>query len=116
MGSRKASVLPVPVWAVATTSEPVIAGGMDWACTGVGCTNRLRARFWCRQGLSVSSVKVFIKDNVPKTGLTSFMQQAFGFTLVNLNLGLRTEPGRSAKRGSKLHEGKGRMGQETFVG
>ena len=34
-GSTKASVLPVPVWAVATTSRPANAGSIAWACTGV---------------------------------------------------------------------------------
>ena len=35
-GSTNASVLPVPVCAVATRSVPASAGSMAWACTGVG--------------------------------------------------------------------------------
>src|SRR5690348_6905512 len=64
IGIRKASVFPVPVCAVATTSAPVNAGGIDLAWTGVGSTKRLRARFWCRQGVSVSSENVFIEDEM----------------------------------------------------
>src|ERR1700688_2356916 len=36
IGIRKLSVLPVPVEAVARMSEPSSAGGMAFACTGVG--------------------------------------------------------------------------------
>ena len=41
MGMRKPSVLPVPVCAVASTSRPARAGGMQPACTGVGISNLL---------------------------------------------------------------------------
>jgi len=45
IGRRKASVFPVPVCAVATTSTPVRAAGIAFAWTGVGWVNELRARF-----------------------------------------------------------------------
>jgi len=35
-GSTKAAVLPVPVGAETIRSKPVSAGGIDFACTGVG--------------------------------------------------------------------------------
>jgi hypothetical protein len=35
----KAMVLPVPVWAIPTTSFPSMAGGMALACIGVGVLN-----------------------------------------------------------------------------
>src|SRR5262249_25803680 len=38
-GTRTASVLPVPVWAVAITSLPASACGIAAACTGVGTEN-----------------------------------------------------------------------------
>ena len=41
IGIRKPSVLPVPVCAVASTSRPSRAGGMQPACTGVGVSNLL---------------------------------------------------------------------------
>ena len=36
VGSKKAAVLPVPVWAAASRSWPASTSGMAWACTGVG--------------------------------------------------------------------------------
>src|SRR6266567_3537795 len=42
-GIKNASVLPVPVWAVASTSLPSSACGMAAACTGVGVINRAAA-------------------------------------------------------------------------
>ncbi len=36
MGSTKAAVLPVPVWAAARTSRPASTSGMAAAWTGVG--------------------------------------------------------------------------------
>ena len=36
MGSTKPAVLPVPVWAQASTSRPASAGGITSRCTGVG--------------------------------------------------------------------------------
>ena len=47
MGTRKLSVLPVPVAAVARMSAPSSAGGMALACTGVGVMKpaALRQRF-----------------------------------------------------------------------
>ncbi len=36
MGSMKAAVLPVPVWAVAMRSRPARTAGMAWAWIGVG--------------------------------------------------------------------------------
>ena len=36
IGSRKASVLPLPVWASLITSLPDFMAGMLWLCTSVG--------------------------------------------------------------------------------
>ena len=36
IGSRKASVLPLPVWASPITSLPDFMAGMLWLCTSVG--------------------------------------------------------------------------------
>ena len=44
-GTRKASVLPVPVIAVASTSLPASACGIAAACTGVGMENLADASF-----------------------------------------------------------------------
>src|SRR5438445_8148510 len=44
-GIRNASVLPVPVCAVARTSLPSSACGIAAACTGVGVINRAAANF-----------------------------------------------------------------------
>ena len=38
VGSRKAAVLPVPVWAAASRSRPASTSGMERSCTGVGCS------------------------------------------------------------------------------
>src|SRR5882672_9644942 len=65
IGIRKASVFPVPVR----------AGGIDFACTGVGSAKRFRARFWCRQGVSVSSTNFFIKDEMCRYRRPSLMNQ-----------------------------------------
>ena len=47
---RKPSVLPVPVCAVASTSRPSSAGGMQPACTGVGVSNLLASSRAIRAG------------------------------------------------------------------
>ena len=36
IGSTKPAVLPVPVWAMPSTSRPVTATGMAWVWMGVG--------------------------------------------------------------------------------
>src|SRR5271166_3405602 len=61
-GSRKASVLPVPVCAVATTSRPSSAGGIASDCTGVGVTKLFCARFVCKTADTGNSEKVFIQS------------------------------------------------------
>src|SRR5580692_5253138 len=61
-GSTKASVLPVPVCAVATTSRPSSAGGIDSDCTGVGVTKLFWARFACKTADTGNSEKVFIQS------------------------------------------------------
>src|SRR5580698_3365355 len=61
-GSTKASVLPVPVCAVATTSRPSSAGGIDSDCTGVGVTKLFCARFACKTADTANSEKVFIQS------------------------------------------------------
>src|SRR3984957_13677661 len=60
-GSTKASVLPVPVCAVATTSRPSSAGGIDSDCTGVGVTKLFWARLACKTADTLNSEKVFIQ-------------------------------------------------------
>ena len=37
MGTRKAAVLPEPVWAQDIRSRPFRITGMEFFCTGVGC-------------------------------------------------------------------------------
>jgi hypothetical protein len=61
-GTRKARVLPVPVWAVARTSRPARAGGIAAAWTGVGIVMLAEARFPCKTGERDSSKKVFIQE------------------------------------------------------
>src|SRR5271155_1000084 len=61
-GRTNASVLPVPVCAVATTSRPSSAGGIDSDCTGVGVTKPFCARFVCRTADTGNSEKVFIQS------------------------------------------------------
>src|SRR5271165_604053 len=60
-GSTKASVLPVPVCAVARTSRPARAGGIACAWTAVGCTNPWRVRLLFRAIERGSSEKSFIQ-------------------------------------------------------
>src|SRR5262249_22533835 len=59
-GTRKASVLPVPVCAVAMTSLPAKACGMAAACTGVGIENPAALSRSFREGVTESSEKLFI--------------------------------------------------------
>src|ERR1035437_8466677 len=61
-GSTKASVLPVPVCAVATTSRPSRAGGIDSDCTGVGVTKLFCARLVCKTADTGNSKKVLIQS------------------------------------------------------
>src|SRR5271163_3581507 len=61
-GSTKASVLPVPVCAVATTSRPSSAGGIDSDCTGVGVTKLFWARFASKTADTGNSENVFIQS------------------------------------------------------
>src|SRR5215470_3997838 len=65
-GRTKASVLPVPVCAVATRFCPASAGSMaiDWI--GVGTVNPCRARLLFNSGDRESSEKVFIIQVVRK--------------------------------------------------
>src|SRR5215510_5462574 len=60
-GRTNASVLPVPVCAVATTSRPASAGSMVCACTGVGVVKLCFARLLCRRAESGKSLKLFIQ-------------------------------------------------------
>src|SRR5277367_3797964 len=59
-GIENASVLPVPVCAVATTSRPSISGGIACAWTGVGVTNSFLARLFRNAEQRLSSEKSFI--------------------------------------------------------
>src|SRR5579859_3428478 len=61
MGRTKASVLPVPVCAVATTSWPASAGGIACDWTGVGSTKLCLRRLLFKIGERESSVNVFIQ-------------------------------------------------------
>ena len=61
IGRTKASVLPVPVWAVATTSWPASAGGMACDWTGVGSTKLFLTRLLFKIGDRESSLNVFIQ-------------------------------------------------------
>src|SRR5689334_25288551 len=60
MGIRKANVLPVPVWAVASTSLPSTPGGIAAACTGVGFTKPACESCSFREGEITNSKKFFI--------------------------------------------------------
>src|ERR1019366_5641750 len=60
-GMRKASVLPVPVCAVASTSRPARAGGIALSCTGVGLINCAAVSRCCKAGESAISVNVVIR-------------------------------------------------------
>src|SRR5580698_9066379 len=60
MGRTNASVLPVPVCAVATKSRPAIAGSMACAWTGVGSIKPCLARLLLRGADKGSSEKLFI--------------------------------------------------------
>ena len=60
MGRRNASVLPVPVWAVAMTSLPSSACGIAAACTGVGMENFAAMSRSFKEGDRVSSEKLCI--------------------------------------------------------
>src|ERR1700722_16615628 len=62
IGRANARVLPVPVWAVATTSCPSMAGGIASAWIGVGVTNPCAARFLRRTGEVTKSEKLFIQN------------------------------------------------------
>src|SRR5690348_9053618 len=57
MGIRKLSVLPVPVDAVARMSNPSSAGGIAFACTGVGTTKPALARRVFREEEMLKSLK-----------------------------------------------------------
>src|SRR5437879_11326459 len=59
-GTRNASVLPVPVWAVAITSLPASACGIAAACTGVGTENRAALSRSFKEGDIESSEKLCI--------------------------------------------------------
>src|SRR5262249_27016879 len=69
MGSKKASVLPVPVCAVARMSLPLRAGGMAWAWTVVGLTNSWVESRSCREAEIGNWVNRFIEF------LSSFLRQ-----------------------------------------
>src|SRR5580700_10226392 len=60
MGRTKARVLPVPVWAVATTSRPASAGSIDWACTAVGSVKPFLNRLLFTRAEILNSEKLFI--------------------------------------------------------
>src|SRR5580700_2895088 len=60
MGRTNASVLPVPVCAVATTSRPASAGSMAWDWTGVGSLKPFFNRLLCRRAERGNSEKLFI--------------------------------------------------------
>src|SRR5579864_2959349 len=60
MGRTNASVLPVPVCAVATTSRPASAGPMAKAWTGVGSVKPCLTRLLFNGAESENSQKLFI--------------------------------------------------------
>src|ERR1700735_3411844 len=60
IGRTNASVFPVPVWAVATTSRPASAGSIDWACTAVGSVKPFLNRLLFTRAERVNSEKLFI--------------------------------------------------------
>src|ERR1700680_3422993 len=60
-GRTKASVLPVPVCAVATISWPASAGEIVLVWTAVGCTKLCRARLACKTGDKEISENVCIQ-------------------------------------------------------
>src|SRR5437868_11742823 len=62
IGRRNASVLPVPVWAVATTSRPSRAGGIACACTGVGTANPCLVKLLCSTEHRGNSENLFIQS------------------------------------------------------
>src|ERR1035438_9472738 len=59
-GNTNASVLPVPVCAVATRSFPASAGSMAWACTGVNSVKPCFARLFFSKAERGSSENVFM--------------------------------------------------------
>mmetsp|Transcript_142218 Transcript_142218/g.442196 ORF Transcript_142218/g.442196 Transcript_142218/m.442196 type:complete len:319 (-) Transcript_142218:250-1206(-) len=84
MGTRKAAVLPLPVWALHMTSLPIIAAGRLYFCTGVGLSYPQRSRFSVsscgRPNFSQSSLKVSIGSSVPwppmvSTGMLSYLSK-----------------------------------------
>jgi len=71
MGIKKPSVLPVPVCAVASTSRPSRAGGMQPACTGVGVTNLLASSRAIKAGERENSENCVVKIKSFPIGLRS---------------------------------------------
>src|SRR5580704_18020417 len=60
IGRTNASVLPVPVCAVATTSRPASAGSIDWAWTAVGSVKPFLNRLLFTRAEIENSEKLFI--------------------------------------------------------
>ena len=58
IGSAKAAVLPVPVWAMPRMSRPVSCGAIAWAWIGVGTSKPARARPWRSGSARPKSAKV----------------------------------------------------------
>ena len=55
MGSRNATVFPVPVRALATTSLPARSGGIEAVCTGVAVFSPMAATLFLSASLMGSS-------------------------------------------------------------
>src|SRR5215831_408922 len=71
-GSANASVLPVPVWAVATRSRPAMAGSNVMLWIGVGSVKPFRARFFLstsERGNSENFIIQLFEKGISQIGL-----------------------------------------------
>src|SRR5260370_17166828 len=92
-GIRNASVLPVPVCAVARTSLPSNACGMAAACTGVGVTNRAAAN------LSFTYGEINISENRAEALSVRGSEERSAFTSETFNIQYYFLTGRSRRGG-----------------
>ena len=81
MGRTNASVLPVPVCAVATTSRPASAGSMACAWTGVGSTKPCFARLLFRRAERGNSEKLFICDFAEENRRADYQTEGEGLRI-----------------------------------
>ena len=65
IGSAKAAVLPVPVWAMPRMSRPASCGAIACAWIGVGVSKPARASAWVSGSARPKSAKVVVVTSIP---------------------------------------------------